>query len=350
MCCEPWLNHGFGVPIPCHPELINLALVGYQVALSIDVHRSRNRPLLVDARGGGGVGDGEGFAEAEAEAEEGFEVVQAEGVGAVGEGFFGAGVDFEEEGVGAGGDGGAGEVGDHFAFAGGDCAAGAGAWELDGVGGVEDDGGAGGLHLGDGAEVVDQAAVAEGGAALGEEDAGGADGGDLGDDVGHVPGGHELAFFHVQGASGGGGGFQEVSLAGEEGGDLEEVDDFGDGGGLVGLVDVGGDGEAGLGFDAFEDLQAFLDAGASEAGLGGAVGFVEGGFEDQGDVEPGADLDQAVGDDEGEVVGFHDAGAGDQGERATAADGDGADLDWVCDGGHGSSLGFGSQARGVERS
>jgi hypothetical protein len=62
-------------------------------------------------------------------------------------------------------------------------------------------------------------------------------------DVDGVPRGEELAFFHVHGAAGFGGGFEHVRLAAEEGGDLQEIDVLGGDVRLFGGVDVGGDGD-----------------------------------------------------------------------------------------------------------
>ena len=141
--------------------------------------------------------------------------------------------------------------------------------------------------MGDGGEVVDEAVVAEEGAAFGEEDVFVAGAVDFFDGVGHFPWGHELAFFDVDGFAGLSGGLEEVGLAAEEGGDLQEVDGVGGGDGLVGFVDVGGDGDADLIADGGENFEAFVQAEAAIALGAGAVGLVEGGFEDVGDVEAG---------------------------------------------------------------
>jgi len=69
-----------------------------------------------------------------------------------------------------------------------------------------------------------------------------AGGADFFDDMDHVLGSEELAFFDIDGAAGATGGNEEVCLAAEEGGDLEDVGDFGGGAGLGGFVDIGEDG------------------------------------------------------------------------------------------------------------
>ena len=84
-----------------------------------------------------------GGADGEALFEEVGEVGEGEDGGGVGGGFFGGGVDFDEEAVDAGGGGGFGEEGDVLALTCGGVAEAAG--ELGGVGGVHEDGCAGGV-------------------------------------------------------------------------------------------------------------------------------------------------------------------------------------------------------------
>lgn len=73
----------------------------------------------------------------EEQARQGGEVFDAKHVGAVAERFFGVGMDFEEDAVDAGGDGGAGERCDELTFAAGLCSK--AARRLDGMRGVKDD-------------------------------------------------------------------------------------------------------------------------------------------------------------------------------------------------------------------
>src|SRR5207237_179485 len=124
--------------------------------------------------------------------------------------------------VRAAGDGRPGQVRDHAAFAAGAVAQ--GRRFLYAVRGVEDHGAAEFLHHRDAAHVVDELAVTEGAAALGEDQVRVAPLGHLRDDVFHVPGGHELALLDVHGPTGLGGGEEQVRLAGQEGGNLEQVD------------------------------------------------------------------------------------------------------------------------------
>ncbi len=108
------------------------------------------------------------------------------------------------------------------------------------------------------AHVGDQVVVAEGGAALGDEEAFAAEGAHLAGDVDGIPRGEELAFFHVHRAAGLGGGFEQVGLAAEKGRDLQQVDVFGGDVGLFGGVDVGGDGDLEFLGDFTEDAATFL--------------------------------------------------------------------------------------------
>ena len=107
----------------------------------------------------------------------------------------GCGMGLEEQAIDAQGHGGPGQGLDH-----GPIAAGGGpqsARLLHAVGGVEDHRHAQGLHLRDGPHVVDQPAVAEEGAPLAQHDVAAAGRLELAHDVFHVPGGQELALFHV---------------------------------------------------------------------------------------------------------------------------------------------------------
>jgi len=210
--------------------------------------------------------DAEGFGE------EGFEGVGCEHGGGVAEGFFGLRMNFEEESVGAGGDCCEGEGRGHVAFAA--AAVCLGSRLLDAVGGVEEYGAAELSHFGDCAHVVYEVVVAEGCAALCEDDSVVAGFADFFADVEHVVRGHELGFFDVDGFPGAGGGDDEVRLAREECGDLEAVERLGGGRTLVGQVDVAEYGDVELVADLFEYAQSFIDPGAAEGVYGGAVGFV----------------------------------------------------------------------------
>ena len=264
--------------------------------------------------------------------EDGGQVFQVEGVGAVGLGFFGIVVDFHEDAVDAGGDGGTAEQGNELGLAAADCGAIFVAvrcrWELDGVGGVKDDGGEV-AHDGEGAHVDYEIVVAEARAAFGEEDSLAASGATFVDGVLHIPGGDELAFLDIHGAAALAAGDNEVGLAAEESGDLEDVGDFGDAGDVGGFVDVGEDGDADGVSNFFQNAEAFLETRAAKALKRGAIGFVVGGFEDVGDADAFRDRSDRLGHFEGVGFALDDAGAGDE-KELSSADGDGADLKGVC--------------------
>lgn len=212
-----------------------------------------------------------------------FHLVQREHTGGVAEGLVRRRVGFDKEAVGAGGDGGAGQDGGQVRAAAGETAHAAGF--LGGMGGVHDGGEAEFFHIGEGGHVADELVVAKGGAAFDEGDAVIAGGGDFFDDVFHIPGGHELGLFDLDAFAGGGGGDEEVGLAGEEGGDLDDIEDLAGGSGLLGQVDVGEDGEGEFAADLLEDFEAFLETGTAEAGQAGAIGFIEAGLEDVADLQ-----------------------------------------------------------------
>ena len=124
----------------------------------------------------------------------------------------------------------------------------------------------------------------------------------------------ELALLDVDDAAGAAGGQQEVRLAAEEGGNLQDIRDFGGRFGLRRLVDIGEDRIAG-GLQAGEDAQTFAQARAAVSTRAGAVGFVEGGFEDEiaggrGD-GPGHEVDV--------LFAFDHARPGDQHQRLAEA-------------------------------
>ncbi len=204
----------------------------------------------------GGVVDGNEFDE------DVFDEFEWNLVRSVGKGVGGIRVDFHEDAIDAGGDGCAGKDRGEFAISAGGAAESAGA--LHRVGGVKDDGQA---FLADPvkrAHVGDEVVIAEGGAALGDQEAIATEGAHFVPDVDGVPGGEELAFFDVHGAAGFSGGFEQVGLAAEEGRDLEEIDVFGGDVRLFGSMDVGGDGDSEFAGDFPEDPATFFDARAAE--------------------------------------------------------------------------------------
>ena len=256
----------------------------------------------------------DGLADAYELGEEVFQEVEPEHVGAVAFGGFGLWVGLDEEAVGADGDACFGHGLDEAGHASGDSARLVGL--LEGVGGIEDDGVAEGLHLWDAAVVDDEVLVAEGGAAFGEHDVGIAGFGHFLGGEAHGLGGEELAFLDVYGSACAGGGYEQVGLAAEEGGDLEDVDVLGGEVGFLCRVDVGDGGDAEGAADFFEHFQGFLVADAGEGVEAGAVGLAVGAFECVGDAQAVGDADDVFGDAHGHLFAFDDAGAGEQEEVA----------------------------------
>ena len=257
--------------------------------------------------------------------EQGLEVIEVESVGSVGFGVGGIVVDFQEDAVDAGGNGGAREYGDELRLAAGDAIG--SRWCLHGVRAVEDDGGEC-AHDGERAHVDDEIVIAEAGAALGEKDAGVAGGGDLLNGVLHVLGCDELSLLHVDGATGFSGGDQQVGLAAEEGRNLKDIAGLGCRAAVLRLVHVGEDGEVRLSGDAAQDARAFGEAGTAEAGDRGAIGLVIGSLEDVGDAEVAGDALNGIGHEARVLLAFDDARAGDE-EELTRANRDIADFEVV---------------------
>jgi hypothetical protein len=257
--------------------------------------------------------------------EQRLEAIEMESVGAVGLGVGGIVVNFEEDTVDAGGDGGARKDGNELGLAAGDSVGGGGC--LDGVRGVEDDRGER-PHDRQRTHIHHEIVIAEAGAALGEEDARVAGGGNFLNGVLHIFGRNELPLLHIDGTTGFAGRDEQVGLATEEGGNLEDIAGLCDGGAVGGLVHVGEDGEVCLFRDAPQNTCAFDEAGTAEARDGGAIGFVVGGLEDIVHAEIAGDALDGIGHHAGVLLAFDDAGAGDE-EELSAADGDAADFEVV---------------------
>ena len=160
------------------------------------------------------------------------------------------------------------------------------------MGGVEDDGATGFFHHRQRAHVGDEVVVAKAHAAFTQHDAVIAGAFRFVGDVAHVPRCEELAFFDVDRQALGADVVDEVGLAAEEGRGLQYVHHGGDFIQRGVFVHVGKNGDADLGFDFGEDAQTFGDTGTTIAGAGRAVGFVEGGFVDEGDAEIVSDFFQ----------------------------------------------------------
>ena len=237
------------------------------------------------------------------------EQLEIQRVGAVGLGVGRVVVDLNEETVDAGGDGSARHQGNEFRLATTDAVGGRGL--LHGVGGIKNDRREA-AHDGERAEIDNQIVVAEGRAALGEEDALITRGADFLDAVAHIAGRDELAFFDVYGTACFAGGHQQVSLATQKRGNLEDVDSFGGDIAVGGLVNVGEDGQAGVFSDAAKNARALRQARPSKTLHAGAVGFVVAGFEDEGDTKIGGDALDGLGHGARVGFGLDDAGSSDE--------------------------------------
>src|SRR5208282_5002467 len=143
--------------------------------------------------------------------EESRELIEGQGVGAVGEGGGGIVVRFDEETIDAGGDAGAGQRLYELRLAAARLAL--ATRKLHGVSDVVDDGIAEALENREGTHVHDEIVVAERGTALGENDVVVARGGNFFGHVAHVPGRKELPFLDIDDAAGFGGGQQQIGLA-----------------------------------------------------------------------------------------------------------------------------------------
>jgi len=241
------------------------------------------------------------------------EQLEVEGIGGVGFGVGRVVVDFEEEAVDAGGDGGAGEERDELGLAAADSVG--GRRLLDRVRGIENHGREL-AHEGKRAKINDEVVVAERRAALREEDALVACGADLFDAMMHVPRGNELAFLDVDGAAGAACGDEQVGLAAEEGGNLQDIDCFGGDFAVARLMNVRENRQAGIFGNAGEDARAFNQARAAKALDAGAVGLVVAGFEDEGDMEIGGNALNGVSHGAGMRLGLDDTGARNEKETA----------------------------------
>ena len=231
-------------------------------------------------------------------------------IGTVGERFGGLGMSFHEHAITTRGDGSPCEDGGKLAIsAGGGAEA---TRTLHGVGGIKDDAETELTHPVEGTHVGDEILVTKGGAALGEEEVLATNGLEFFSNVFDIPGGHERAFFYINGTSSLASREDEVGLAGEEGGNLEEIDVFSGDFCLLRGVDVGGDWDAELLADTLEELAARFDADAAIRTTSAAVGFVVGGFEDPLQTQAVSEGPQTVGHVPDEFFTLDDTGSEDE--------------------------------------
>jgi len=245
-------------------------------------------------------------------------------IGAIGKGFGWIRVSLDEDTIAASSNSSAGKNGGKFAIA--PRSSTESARTLHRVGGVKDGAIAELAHPVERAHVGDEILIAKSSAALGEHEVFTADGLELVGDVFDIPGGHELAFFDIHGATRLTGGEDEIGLTGQEGGYLEEVDVLSGDFCLLRRMDVGSDRNAELFTDALEELAAGFDTDSSVGAAGTAVGFVVGGFEDPLQAQAVGEGTEALGHVPDEIFALNHTGAEDE-KGFAAIDEDGADFD-----------------------
>ena len=112
------------------------------------------------------------------------------------------------------------------------------------------------------------------------------------------------------------GGMDQIGLTTEESRNLENIDSASGDRRLLFGMDVSEDGRAAFLANARKDGEALFDAGAAEGRTGGAVGFVEAGFENVSDSQFAAELLEIRGNFEAELFTLDHARAGDEAESA----------------------------------
>ena len=196
----------------------------------------------------------------------------------------------DEEAVRAGGEGAAGQQRCEFPLA--NRAVAARPRLLHRVRGVEDHRAARLLEHGDGAHVRHEVVVAEGRAALGDEQLFAAHQFGLLHHAAHLLRREELAFLQVHNFFGGHRRLDQIRLPAEEGGDLQDVHHLTGGERLHLVVNVRDDREVQLRAEALQDDEAVIQTRPAKGLPGSAVGFVVAGLEDIGDAQPRANLFQ----------------------------------------------------------
>jgi len=204
----------------------------------------------------------------------------------------------------------AGEHGSELALAAGFVAAAAGL--LHGMRSVKHHRKAVGFHRGNGPHVGYEIIVAEGGAALGQENFLGASQPGFFRHASHFGGREELTFLEIDDFAGGNGGFDQIGLAAEERGNLQDIHDFAGKQRLLFGVHIGQHGHVELLADLDERLQATRDARAAKRFAGRAIGFVEASFEDKKDVQFATGFDEGRRDLAAKFFVLDHARAGDE--------------------------------------
>lgn len=199
-------------------------------------------------------------------------------------------VSLEEDAVGTGGEGGAGEGGDVFALTAAHASGSTG--ELHAMACVDDSGVLICTHDAKTTHVDHKVLIPKGAAAFGLPDFGGIRCFKFFHYKLHFLRREELTLLDVDSARGFSGGEKQVGLTAEEGGDLEDIDDRTDRFALLGQVDVCNGFEAVFFLNRLKDFEPRVDSDTAVAMQGGPVGFVEGPFKE--DIEFGVFLLQAL--------------------------------------------------------
>ena len=246
-------------------------------------------------------------------------------VGSVGNGIGGIRVHLHEKPVDAGGHGRAGQHRRKLTIAAGRAAESAG--PLHGMRRIEDHWQTFLAHPVERAHVGHEVVVAEGRAALGDEEMAAAKGAHFVGDVHRVPWRKELAFLHIDRAAGFRSGFKQVGLTAQKRGDLQQIDEFRGDIGLFGGVNVGRDRHAELLANFSKNPAALARSGSAKRTHRCAVGFVEGCFENEMDAGAIGDVLERARHVPGEGLRLERAGTEDE-KGHGSADWNMADVEW----------------------
>ena len=117
-------------------------------------------------------------------------------------------------------------------------------------------------------------------------------------------GGQELCFLNIDDSTGFCHRFHQVRLAGQEGRQLDNVTYFSGWCCLIWLMDIGDQGDIEGIFDLLQDLQAFIQARATERGQRRAVSLIKGCLEHIGDVQATGNFNIVLSDLHRQIPGF----------------------------------------------
>ena len=231
-------------------------------------------------------------------------------------GFGGIGMRFEENAIATGGDCGARQHRYHSPVTTGVTTS---TGHLHTVRGVEDHRVTEFTHNRQRSHVDDEVAVAECRAAFGEHDVVIAGGFHFRDGVLGISRREELAFLDVDATFGARGSLNQIGLPTEKCRDLQHIANFSNGPALRNIVNVGEHRNAEGAFDFGERGKTTFQTGTAKAVAGGAVGFVETGFENKRQTEVSANADEHFGGAERQDFVFDDARPGDDEQRCAGA-------------------------------